>query len=106
MKYQEGDEIMRIIFKILAAPLVVILTVLVAVFTFLFAFSQQVLNIACGIAVLIGAALMVLHRDWIGGGVFLGIGFLVSPVGLPAIAEWLIDKLNDLNYFLRDFITS
>ena len=97
---------MRLIFKILAAPFVVILTALVAVLTFLFAFSQQVLNIACGIAVLIGAALMIFCRDWIGGGVFLGIGFLISPVGLPAIVEWLIDKMDGLNYALRDFITS
>lgn len=97
---------MRIIFKILAAPFVVVLTVLVAVFTFLFAFSQQVLNIACGIAMLIGTALMIFCRDWVGGGVFLTIGFLVSPVGLPAIVKWLIDRLNDLKYSLMDFIVN
>lgn len=96
---------MRVFFKIIAAPFVVVLTVLIAVFTFLFAISQWVLDFVCGIAVLIGIALMILCRDLVGGGVFLGIGFLVSPVGLPTIVEWLIDKLNDLNYSLRDFIT-
>lgn len=92
--------------KILAAPFVVVLTVLVAVFTFLFSLSQPILNIACGIAALIGIAVMVLHKNWVGGGVFLGIAFLISPVGIPAFADWLIGKMNDLNYSLRDFITS
>ena len=33
------------------------------------------------------------------------IAFVVSPFGLPAVAEWLIDKLDSLNYSLKSFIT-
>lgn len=38
------------------------------------------------------------------GNVILALSFLISPLGIPAIAEWLIDRLNGLNYLLRDYI--
>lgn len=34
-----------------------------------------------------------------------GLAFLVSPFGVPAIAEWLVDKLHSAKFTLRDFIT-
>lgn len=34
----------------------------------------------------------------------MALSFLISPLGIPAIAEWLIDRLNGLNYLLRDYI--
>ena len=36
---------------------------------------------------------------------WLAVAFLVSPFGLPAVAGWLIDRLDDLNYSLKTFIT-
>ena len=30
---------------------------------------------------------------------------LISPYGIPAIAEWLVDKLHNLNFALRGFST-
>ena len=41
----------------------------------------------------------------LGGIVFLVLAFLISPYGIPAIAEWLVDKLHNLNFALRGFIT-
>ena len=35
----------------------------------------------------------------------LVIAFCVSPFGLPAVAEWLIVKLDGFNYSLKCFIT-
>lgn len=72
---------MRIILKLLAAPFVLALTLLVAVLNF---------------------ALFTGDRWGIQG---LVIAFAVSPFGLPAVAEWLIDKLDSLNYSLKSFIT-
>ncbi|MCC8123581.1 MAG: CD1845 family protein [Oscillospiraceae bacterium] len=34
------------------------------------------------------------------------MSFLISPLGIPAIAEWLLDRLEDLNCSLRYFIMS
>ena len=92
---------MRIILKLLAAPFVLALTLLVAVLNF--AFSSWVfctLSFLC----LIGALFALLTGDrW--GIQGLVIAFAVSPFGLPAVAEWLIDKLDSLNYSLKSFIT-
>ena len=33
------------------------------------------------------------------------VAFLVSPFGIPAIADWLMDRLYSLKYSLQDFIT-
>ena len=34
-----------------------------------------------------------------------GSAFLVSPFGIPAIADWLTDRLYSLKYSLQSFIT-
>ena len=94
---------MRIILKLLAAPFVLALTLLVAVLNFAFSFASWVfctLSFLC----LIGALFALFTGDrW--GIQGLVIAFAVSPFGLPAVAEWLIDKLGSLNYSLKSFIT-
>ena len=78
---------MRIIFKILAAPFVLVLTLLVAVLSFLLSLSAGLLSI---LASMLG----------------LLMAFAISPFGLPALAGWLLAKLDELNGSLRGFITS
>ena len=34
----------------------------------------------------------------------LVLAFLLSPFGLPAAAEWLVCRLDNLNYSLKTFI--
>ena len=96
---------MRIILKIFAAPFVVVLTVSWAVLVFVFAWAETILNIISGIAVLLAIILFIIGQPT-GGIVFAVIAFLISPVGLPAVAGWLIDKLGDLNEAVKDFITT
>ena len=96
---------MRIVMKILAAPFVVLLTVLWAVLVFVFSWAETVLRIASGIAGLLAIVLFATGQAT-GGIVFGAIAFLISPVGIPAVAEWLIDKIGDLNYSLKNFITT
>jgi len=96
---------MRIILKIIAAPFVVILTITGACLAFLFGFASVVLNIVSGIGALLGFVTLITGQTT-NGIIILVLAFLLSPVGLPAVAEWLIGKLYDLNYSLRNFITS
>ena len=67
-----------IIFKILAAPLVVALTLL--------------------------ALVLFIGGQTLGGVVFLVLAFLVSPFGIPAIADWLMDRLYSLKYSLQNLL--
>jgi hypothetical protein len=96
---------MRIIFKIFAIPFVIILTPLVALLTFLFCYAVIVLYIISGIGVLLGVVGLITGQTT-NGLILLGIAFLISPFGIPAIASWLVSKLDDLNYSLKNFITS
>lgn len=96
---------MRIIFKILAAPFVVVLTVSWALLVFVFAWAETLLQYVSGLAGLVALVLFIMGQTT-GGIVFAVIAFLISSVGLPAVASWLIDKLDDLNDALKDFITT
>ena len=89
-----------IVLKILAAPFVVVLTVLAAVVSFLFCMATAVFVVACVVLTLLAVALFISGQT-LGGIVFLVLAFLISPYGIPAIAEWLVDKLHNLNFALR-----
>jgi len=86
-----------IVLKILAAPVMVALSLLAAMVTFLFCVASAVCELGCIVLTLLSLIL------FIGGQTVGGIVFLV--LGVPAIAEWLVDKLHSAKFTLRDFIT-
>ena len=96
---------MRLILKLIAAPFVVLLTVLVAVLLFLFSLSSFLLTAASVIVGLLGVGLFFLGYP-VGAVVYLVIALLLSPFGLQAVADFVIGKLDDLNLSLRQFITT
>ena len=97
---------MRLIFKIIALPFLLVLSLLAAVLMFLYDVAGWFLSLASGILAVIAVGLFVLQHQLVGGVAFLVLAFLLSPYGLPAIAEFLIGLLDELNYSLRRFITS
>jgi hypothetical protein len=97
---------MRILFKILAAPFVAALTLAVAVLTFLHGIAGLFLDILCGLLVICALFSMIVQGNTALGIRELLAAFCLSPVGLPAVAEWLIVRLDNLNYSLRGFIAS
>lgn len=96
---------MRIVFKILAAPLVVVLAIGTPVLAFLCGVGEWLLNIISGLIVLM-AILAFVYGQYTNGGIALFLAFLCSPMGLPAVAGWVLEKLVDLDYSLRRFITT
>ena len=93
---------MRLILKLIAAPFVVLLTVLVAV---LFSLSSFLLTAASVIMALLGVGLFFISCP-VGGIIYLVIAFLLSPYGLQAVTGVVITGLDSLNLSLRQFITS
>lgn len=92
-----------IILKILAAPFALALTVIGAAMSFLIYMISALCAPISFIGTLLSLVLFVSgHTD--GGAVFLVIAFLISPYGIPAVAERLVDKLHSFNYSLRMFI--
>ncbi len=96
---------MRLILKLIAAPLILFLTVFVAVLLFLFSLSSFLLTAASVIMALLGVGLFFISSP-VGGVIYLGIAFLLSPYGLQAVAGAFITGLDSLNLTLRQFITS
>ena len=96
---------MRLIFKIFALPFLLVLSLLAAVLMFLYDVAGWFLSLASGILAVIAVGLFVLQHQPVGGVAFLVLAFLLSPYGLPAVAEFLIGLLDELNYSLRRFIT-
>ncbi len=96
---------MRIVLKILAAPFVLALILAVAILVFLHGIAGAVLDVLCGLVVLLSLFALFIEKDTAYGLQGMIIAFCISPVGLPALAEWLIVKLDDFNYSLKCFIT-
>ena len=93
-----------IVLKVLAAPFAVALTLLVAIVSFLYCVASALCHIGCVVLTLLALVLFI-GGQTLGGVVFLVLAFLVSPFGVPAIAEWLVDRLHSAKFALRDFIT-
>ena len=103
-RYRKDGESMADILLILAAPVMVALSLLAAMVTFLFCVASAVCELGCIVLTLLSLILFI-GGQTVGGIVFLVLAFLVSPFGVPAIAEWLVDKLHSAKFALRDFIT-
>ena len=95
---------MRIILKILAAPFVALLTLAVGALSFLRGLAGVALDILCGIVVLCALFDLIVQHNTGGAIRSFIIAFVISPAGLPAVADWLIARLAGVNYSLRDFI--
>ena len=95
---------MRLIFKILAVPVVLVLTLTVWLCAALLGLSAFLLGLAGTVVGLMGLAVLITYsvKNVI---ILLVIAFLISPLGLPMLAVRMLGLLQDLNYRLRDFIT-
>jgi hypothetical protein len=94
---------MRSILKLLAAPVALVLKILTAFFSFILAMSNVFFVIASFI-VFVAAAVLLCTGYTVGGLLWLGVAFLVSPFGLPALAGWLVKVLARAGDALTGFI--
>ena len=94
---------MRLIFKLLAFPFVLVTGLLYLVCKFLVIASGAVLGILSGIVFLASLVLFFTAVMW-AGLAWLVIAFLISPYGLPMAAAWLVGMIGGANHALRDFV--
>ena len=85
-------------------PLLVSVTLLVAVLTFLLSLSAGLLSILASVLGLLSVLMLFVEKDISTGIAGLLMAFAISPFGLPALAGWLLAKLDELNGSLRGFI--
>lgn len=94
---------MKVILKILLAPVILILTLFVWLCSALLYCSAFVFGLAGTLGGIL--ALLVLLSGAVQNAVIqLVIAFLVSPMGLPMAAAWLLGKVQDLRYAIQDSV--
>lgn len=92
---------MKILLKILVAPIVAVLAVLVWLCTVLLSFSSFVFGLAALILGILTVGLFV-TGDTKNGCIMLALTFLVSPYGLPMLAVRLLGLVQRLRYAIQD----
>ena len=94
---------MKFLLKILFAPVIVILTLIIWTFALILRLSAWVFGIIGTILGLLGLAILLL--DSVTNGIIvLVIAFLVSPIGLPMLAAWTIWQMQRFRYFVQDAV--
>jgi hypothetical protein len=97
---KEADT-MRLILKILVAPIIVVLTLFVWICSGLLYCSSFILGLAGTVLGILGV-LVLLTGSFTNGIIVLVMAFLVSPFGIPMAAVWLIGKIQDFRYTIQD----
>ena len=98
-------EIAMFLLKLLALPLVAVVTLIQWVAIFLTSFSAILFDLLAGIIFMITlAGLLFGVCTGMEALKMLAVSFAIFII--PQIAEWLIERIVDINYGLRDFIKS
>lgn len=94
---------MKFVLKILFAPVIAVLVVLVSALALILNLSAWVFGIASTILGILGLAVLLLDNA-ANGVIILVIAFLVSPVGLPMFAAWMLGQIQRFRYFIQDSV--
>ena len=85
----------RTFFRIALMPIVLLLTAIHFLLVLLLVLSTRVLAIISSLGITLSLLLFV-TGDYRNGGIFLLLAWLISPIGLPLIAEWLWRGLDNV----------
>lgn len=94
---------MRFLLKIVLAPAIALLAVLIWLCGLTLKLSAWVFGIIGTVLGILGLAILLL--DSVTNGIIvLVIAFLASPLGLPMLAAWMIGQVQRFRYFVQDAI--
>lgn len=93
----------RTIFRIALMPIVLLLTAIHFLLALLLVLSTRVLAIISSLGITLSLLLFV-TGDYKNGGIFLLLAWLISPIGLPPIAEWLWKGLDNIRGLMWRFV--
>ena len=96
-------KILKLLLMIAVAPIVVALTLFVWICLGLVYVSGLVLGLISMILALLGVAVLITYSPQ-NGVILLVIAFLISPMGLPLAAIWLLGKVQDLKFAIQDWM--
>ena len=91
---------MKWILKILTFPVVLLIDLLTLVCVGIISCAALPLRIVSGIIALLGMAVLVTYSPK-NGTILLTIAFLLSPMGLPMLAVWILSVLQGISQFVK-----
>lgn len=94
---------MKFILKILFAPVIAALAVIIWILAFVLKLSAWFFCILGTIFGILGFVILLLDSV-VNGIIVLVFAFLVSPLGLPMLAAWLIGQMQRFRYFVQDAV--
>lgn len=93
---------MKAILKVLTFPIVLILDLFTWICVGLISCSTILFKLASAILAILALAVLVTYSVQ-NGLILLTLAFLVSPLGLPMIAVWLLSGLQSINSALKNY---
>jgi len=93
--------ILKLLLKILAAPVILLLTLAIWICVGGVYISGLVLGLISMVVALLGVAVLITYSPQ-NGLILLVVAFLISPYGLPMAAIWLLGKVQDLKFTIQD----
>ena len=94
-------KILKCLLMIVTAPVILVLTLFVWLCMGLIYISGLVLGLLSTVIALLGVAVIITYSPQ-NAVILLVIAFLISPMGLPLAAIWLLGKVQDLKYAIQD----
>ena len=96
--------LLKLLLKILAAPVILALTLFVWICVGIVYISGLVLGLISMVIALLGVAVLLTCSLQNGIIILLVMAFLISPYGLPMAAIWLLGKVQDLKFAIQDLV--
>ena len=96
-------KILKCLLMIITAPVILVLMLFVWLCTGLIYISSLMLGLLSTVIALLGVAVIITYSPQ-NGVILLVIAFLISPIGLPLAAIWLLGKVQDLKFAIQDWM--
>ena len=96
-------KILKGLLMIITAPVILVLTLFVWLCTGLIYISGLVLGLLSIVIALLGVAVLITYSLQ-NGVILLVMAFLISPMGLPLAAIWLMGKVQSLKFAIQELV--
>ena len=95
--------ILKLLLKIVVAPVILVLTLFVWICVGIVYISGLVLGLISMVVALLGVAVLITYSPQ-NGFILLVPAPLISHYGLPMAAIWLLGKVQDLKFTIQDLV--
>ena len=96
-------KILKGLLMIITAPIILLLTLFVWLCTGLIYISGLVLGLFSTVIALLGVAVLITYSPQ-NGVILLVMAFLISPMGRPLAATWLMGKGQSLKFAIQELV--